>query len=65
MDENLFLFSRVREKLAVRGDAPLPSKQEILDTLETDLDVIARRKKQLSYGKNTKAYAKYLEMVPK
>lgn len=56
---------RVREKLAVRGDAPLPSKQEILDTLETDLDVIARRKKQLSYGKNTKAYAKYLEMVPK
>lgn len=56
---------RVREKLAVRGDTPLPSKQEILDTLETDPEVIARRKKQLSYGKNTKAYAKYLEMVPK
>jgi len=56
---------RVHEKLVARGETPIPSKEELFSTMETDLDVIARRKKQISYGKNTAAYARYIQAVPK
>ena len=32
---------------------------------ETDPAVLARREKQISYGKNTVAYTNYLEAFPK
>jgi len=56
---------RVHEKLVMRGDHPVPTKEELMTTMETDIEVIARRKKQISYGKNTKAYSKYIQTVPK
>ena len=58
-------YFRVHEKLVMRGENPVPTKEELMTTMETDIEVIARRKKQISYGKNTKAYSKYIQTVPK
>ena len=32
--------------------------------VETDLIILLRRQRQIDYGKNTQAYAKYVEKVP-
>ena len=45
--------------------ADMADKDESSSEFETDAVILARREKQIEYGRNTVAYDKYLEAYPK